>query len=277
MFHKKIHLKEHFAFLGEDGRDPVLSLYLLDNSPEISRQKKKLPCLVICPGGGYAFVSPREAEPIALRFLPEGYNVFVLEYSVAPHRFPTQLLEMAAVMELIHENGENWGCDVTKVAVMGFSAGGHLAGHYATCYDCEEVRGVFPRSKGVQASVLCYPVITAEPAYRHTGSFQNLSGQEDLTPEIVRKFSLEKQVKATTPPAFLWHTGADNLVPVMNSLLYAQALAENKVSFALRIYPIGCHGLATVDEQTCSPDALENPEAHEWIAAAIRWLKDRMG
>lgn len=276
MVHKKIHLKDHFAFLGDDERDPMLTMYLPDNGPNICRQKRKLPCLIICPGGGYAFVSPREAEPVAVNFLSEGYNVFVLWYSVAPNIFPAQLLEMAAVMELIHTNEETWGCDTTKIAVMGFSAGGHLAGHYATCYDCEEVRKAFPDSKAVRASVLCYPVITAEPAYRHTGSFQSLTGQEELTPAIVKKFSLEKQVRGTTPPAFLWHTAEDDCVPVMNSLLYAQALAENKIPFALRVYPAGGHGLSTVDEQTCSEMAIRNTEAHEWIAAAVRWLKETL-
>lgn len=276
MIHEKIYLKDHYDVLGENGRNPALTLYLPDNSPEINRQNKKLPCLLICPGGAYAGISPREAEPIALNFLPKGFNVFVLEYSVSPNTFPAQLLEVAAVMELIHTNEEKWGCDTGKVAIMGFSAGGHLAGHYATCYDCSEVRGVFPDSKAVQASVLCYPVITADPAYGHIPSFLYLTGKKEWTPEIVEKFSLEKQVKETTPPTFLWHTSADAAVPVMNSLLYAQALAEHKVPFALRIYPDGAHGMATADEQTCMPDMLVNAEAHEWMAAAARWLKDTL-
>ena len=276
MIHEKIYLKDYYSILGENNRNPVLKLYLPDNDPEITRQNKKLPCLIICPGGAYTWISPREAEPIALNFLPKGYNVFVLEYSVSPSTFPAQLLEVAAVMELIHANEETWGCDTGKVAIMGFSAGGHLAGHYATCYDCSEVREVFPNSKPVQASVLGYPVITAEPAYGHIPSFLYLTGQKELTPELVEKFSLEKQVKATTPPTFLWHTSADAAVPVMNSLLYAQALAEHNVPFALRIYPAGNHGMATADEQTCTPDMLVDAEAHEWMSAAARWLKDTL-
>lgn len=276
MIHEKIYLKDYYDILGENGRNPALTLYLPDNSPEINRQNKKLPCLLICPGGAYAWVSPREAEPIALNFLTKGYNVFVLDYSVSPNTFPAQMLEVAAAMELIHANEEKWGCDAGKVAIMGFSAGGHLAGHYATCYDCSEVRAVFPDSKAVQASVLCYPVITADPVYGHIPSFLCLTGKNELTPEMAAKFSLEKQVKETTPPAFLWHTSADAAVPVMNSLLYAQALAEHNVPFALRIYPDGAHGMATADEQTCMPDMLINVESHEWMSAAARWLKDTL-
>lgn len=84
----------------------------------------------------------------------------------------------------------------------------------------------------------------------HLGSFVNTSGHKELTEEDVAKFSLEKHISEKTPPAFLWHTTEDVGVPVMNSLLYAQDLAEHKIPFALHIYPYGPHGLATVDEQT---------------------------
>ena len=99
---EKLHLKDRFLFLEETGCDPVLELYLPYNMTEMNRQDQKRPCMVVCPGGGYGMVSQRKAEPIALQLLPEGFNVFVLTYSVAPHRFPTQLLQVAAVMELIH-------------------------------------------------------------------------------------------------------------------------------------------------------------------------------
>ena len=82
MVYEKIHLKAHYPFLGEDGKDPVLELYLPYNMTEMKRQDQKRPCMLICPGGGYWMVSQRECEPIALHLLPEGYNVFVLTYSV---------------------------------------------------------------------------------------------------------------------------------------------------------------------------------------------------
>ena len=127
MRYERIHLKDSFPFLGEEGCDPTVELYLPYNMKEMGREKQKRPCLIVCPGGGYEMCSEREAEPIALHFLPEGFNVFVLTYSVAPHRFPTQLLEVAALMELIYAHEEEWNCDRTKVGIMGFSAGGHLA------------------------------------------------------------------------------------------------------------------------------------------------------
>ena len=272
MKYEAINLKDRFPFLGEEGKNPNVTLYLPDPMWEMGWDNKKRPCLVVCPGGGYAMVSQREAEPIAFHFLPQGYNVFVVRYSVAPHRFPSQLREVAAVMELIYENAEAWHCDTSRVAIMGFSAGGHLAAHYSTCYDIPEVREVFPNSKPVQASVLSYPVISADLRTAHMGSFQNLLGAESMTPEQGEKFSCDKQVTENTPPAFLWHTFEDNVVPVANSLSYAQALVDHNVPVSLHIYPKGWHGLSTVDTQTNNKLAEDVCHSADWLDAVKKWL-----
>lgn len=274
MQHITIHLKDRFPFLGEEGKDPVLTTYLPYNMTEMNRQDQKRPSILLCPGGGYGMVSQREAEAIALHFLPEGYNVFILTYSVKPNRFPTHLREVAAAMELIYENADAWNTDVERIAIMGFSAGGHLAAHYSNAYDIPEVRSVFPESKGVKASILCYSVISALPENAHQGSFQNLTGcQFPLEDAMAEKFSCDKLVTDRTPPAFLWHTAADKAVPVNNSLLYAQALAKHGIPFGLHVYPAGHHGLATVDEQTNGELDPVVQSAKEWLPALKSWLK----
>ena len=275
MTYDVLHLKDYFPLLGENGADPTLTLYLPYNLREMKREQKKRPCMLILPGGAYAFCSERESEPIALHFLPEGYNVFILTYSVAPHRFPTQMREVAAALELIHQNADNWNCDVEKIALMGFSAGGHLAANYSTQYDCAEVRQVFPNSKAIQASVLCYPVITADWSFTHQGSMLNLLGHQPTEADVLR-FSNEKNVSKSTAPTFLWHTVADETVPVMNSIVYAKALAEQEVPFELHIYPYGDHGIATADEQTC--DNIDTHVVHirAWLQCLKTWLNTYM-
>lgn len=269
----KIHLKDRFAFLGENGRDPVLDMILPYNSVEMGRQNMKRPCIVVCPGGGYAFCSEREAEPIGVRFLPLGYNIFILNYSVAPHRYPNQLREVAAVMELIYQNADEWHCDTDRIAIIGFSAGGHLAAHYTNAYDCADVREVFPESKPVNASMLCYPVISADKTYAHIGSFQNLLGKQEITAEDVERYSCDRLVSDKTPPTFIWATAEDNAVPVKNSLVYAEALANHKVPFEMHVYPFGHHGLSTVDDQTCGPVDEKTARVNNWLAAATSWIK----
>ena len=268
-----LHLKDYYPFLGEDNCDPTVEMYLPFNLTEMGRQNDKRPCMIVCPGGAYAFCSQREAEPIALQFLPQGYNIFTITYSVNPHRFPTQLREVAALMDLIYKNADAWNCDTEKIAIIGFSAGGHLAAHYSTMFDCKEVREVFPESKSVNASVLCYPVITADPSHAEKGSIHNLVGKTDISPEEREYFSCEKNVKDTTPPAFIWHTAEDGLVPVMNSMLYAEALSAHKVPFELHIYPYGAHGLSTGDAQTNGNMNEKIEHVGNWLTSLEKWLK----
>lgn len=267
-----VSLKEHFAFL--NGSEAVLEAYLPYNMTEMCREHQRRPCVLICPGGGYAMCSQREAEPVALQYLKEGYNAFVLWYTVAPKHFPHALREVAASVELIHRNAEAWNCDENHVAILGFSAGGHLAALYSNAYDWPEVRKVLPESKPVQASVLCYPVISADPAVAHMGSFECLLGHLPLTTEETERFSCDRLVRDTTPPAFLWHTSEDNCVPVQNSLRYATALADHHVPFELRIFPYGYHGMSLCTRETLDGEITPGMQhAQCWVEESCRWLK----
>lgn len=271
MKHERLELKNYFDFIGTNGENPTVDTYLPYNMVEMNRQNQKRPCMVVCPGGGYGMCSERESEPIALHFLTEGFNVFVLQYSVAPHRFPTQIREVAAVMELIYSNSDEWNCDTEKIAIIGFSAGGHLAAHYSTMYDCKEVREVFPESKSVNATVLAYPVIDADFNNTHRGSFMNLLGHAP-DKEEEEYFSCNRHVKPTTPPAFLWHTAEDGAVPVVNSISYAKALIENNVPVELHIYPFGGHGLSTSDKHTVDDVTRIVAYNNIWLDSVKRWL-----
>ncbi len=272
MHSELLHLKDYFPSLGANAADPTLEIYLPYNMTEMQRQNQKRPCMLILPGGAYRFCSQRESEPIALHFLPEGYNVFVLCYSVAPHRFPTQMREVAAALELICSKAEEWNCDTNKIALLGFSAGGHLCANYTNGYDWPEVRELFPKSKRVDASILCYPVITADDSFTHQESMRNLLGHAPDAAELLR-FSNENNVRKDTPPTFLWHTTTDATVPVKNSLVYASALAEKAVPFELHIYPNGRHGLATSDRHSCDDIGTDSAHASQWLPALKKWLE----
>ncbi|MBQ9387677.1 MAG: alpha/beta hydrolase [Lachnospiraceae bacterium] len=265
-----VYLKDHFAELAGHKSNPVLTAFLHD---EPGRADGKRPCILILPGGGYHCTSPREGAPIAKRFFEEDFNTFVLDYSTEIGDYPKQLIETAASVELICQKASEWGCDETKIAILGFSAGGHLAAHYSNAYKIPEVRSVFPGSRPVNASVLCYPVITAEPEQYHFGSFVNLLGRENITREEIDRLSCEKLVTAETPPAFIWHTASDEIVPVANSILYAEALADKGIPFELHIYPFGKHGLATADNETNENLSAGEMLAAGWIRDAAAWLK----
>lgn len=273
MLHETFHLKELYPVLAGLSNDPTLTSYLPYNQAEMGWQDKKYPAILVCPGGGYSWCSQREDEPVALKLLSWGYRVFILNYSCTPCHFPAQICEVAAAMELISENAEKWHIDAKRIAIIGFSAGGHLAGHYSNRYDCPEVRALFPDSKPVKASILCYPVISAEPGHRHEQTIRNVTGHQTITADDEANFSLDKLVTEKTPPAFIWHTASDDVVPVSNSILYANALAQNKIPFALHIYPYGQHGLSTADDLTCLPLDANASLASKWLCDLKEWLK----
>ncbi len=269
----EIDLKEKYEFLGEEGRNPTLTCYLPRNIVEMGRENEMRPTMLVCPGGGYANCSEREAEPIALKFLNWGFNVVVLRYSCAPHRYPIQLREVAAAFEEIYKNANQWHCDTEKIGIIGFSAGGHLAAHYSNAYNSDAVRKIFPNSKKPNFSVLCYPVISADESFAHKGSFVNLLGTYPVGNDV-EKYSCDKMVTPNTPPTFIWHTTEDQAVPVKNSLVYATALADNKIPFSLRIYPYGVHGLSTCDIMTTQPEGINSKMllAAAWLDDLKKWM-----
>ena len=270
MKYEVVDLKERF----ENLKNPVkLSIYALDNSPEIE-EKRKRPAILILPGGGYGFTSDREAEPVAARFLGFGYSSFILRYSTNKDHYPTQLLEISAAIAYIRERADELHIDPDKIIVCGFSAGGHAAGTIGNfwnsdfIYDALDIPDGANRPNGL---ILCYPVITSGK-YAHRGSFENLLG-DNCEGELLENLSLENSVSADPPPAFVWHTAADPAVPVMNSILYTQALAKVDIPFELHIFSEGGHGLSMADETTASQEGQILPQIQPWFDLCITWLK----
>lgn len=230
--------------------------------------------LVICPGGGYTHLSPREGELMALRLASRGVSCFVLGYHLAPDRFPTQLFDAAQAVAYVRSHAADFHIQPDRIAIMGFSAGGHVAGSLGVCWqdaDLMAQAGVDPEDARPNAMVLCYPVITAG-AKAHRGSFVALTGSENIGDHL--PYSLEAQVTPQTPPTFLWHTWQDGAVPVENTLYMAQALKAAGVQAEVHIYPFGGHGLAMADETTAVPgyDGQIIPEVQGWLEDAFRFL-----
>ena len=250
----------------------ALYLYLLDDIPSVNIHKR--PIIVICPGGGYALTSNREAEIIAMQFCAMGYHAAVLRYSVKPAVFPTALLEVGMSVAIIREHAAEWFVDSEKIVVLGFSAGGHLAASYGTHWHQDWVRESLQKEKEIlrpNALILGYPVITAGD-FAHEASFKNLLGEEYETKKD--KLSLEKCVTKNTPKAFIWHTCADNGVPVQNSLLLVDALLKNKIPVEYHIFERGGHGLALANRLTGSVGNGPECAAEAWIPLVHRWMEN---
>ncbi|MBQ3017345.1 MAG: alpha/beta hydrolase [Clostridia bacterium] len=215
----------------DNGFEPSITPYKINN---------KATAVLVCPGGGYGGKADHEKGVIAEMFNGHGINAFTLDYNVKPcHKF-APLSDVQRAIRTIRSLGYE------KVAVCGFSAGGHLTCSSATMYDFE----AYPKSDEIDnlsarpdAFIPCYPVVTFNDEFTHLGSRQNLLSSEWESKELIDMFSCEKHVNSNTPPEFIRHTANDEAVPVRNSLELASALSKNGVYFELHIFPSGCHGL----------------------------------
>ncbi len=251
-----------------------LQVFLLE-TPIDKIKIKKRPMIVICPGGAYRETSFREGEPLAMHFLNQGYHACVLRYSVAPSRFPTQVLEVGQVMKLLHEHAMEWQIDTEHIFLHGASAGGHLAASFGIFWDQDFLAaktGVTKEQLKVRGILLSYPVITSDNRYAHLGSFENLLGER--YEKCANQMSLENQVRSSMPQTFLWHTVEDQTVPVENSLLFATALQKAHVPFEMHIFPKGEHGLSLANNLVERDDGSgAQRDVACWPELADAWIR----
>ncbi|MGE5395807.1 MAG: alpha/beta hydrolase [Candidatus Saccharibacteria bacterium] len=225
-------------------QDPDIAVYLP------SKRFATGQAVVICPGGGYWVLAyDLEGTDIARYLNSIGVAGIVLKYRlptygncVVPHKAPLQDAQRA--MRLVRSNAKAWNIDSTKIGIMGFSAGGHLASTLGTHFDYGNKNAADPveqKSCRPDFMILMYPVISFTDKSTHTGSRDALLGK-DADPKLVTYYSNELQVKEDTPPAFLVHADNDSAVPDENSLLMYQALRQKKIPAELHILSEGEHG-----------------------------------
>jgi acetyl esterase/lipase len=210
---------------------------------------------MILPGGGYAVVVPPEGELVAKRFNELGYNCFVMTYTTNQlMREPVMdqaMRDLARAIRFVRKNAAEYRIDPSKLYICGFSAAGHLCG--SVCDYWDEIEETNPLYKDIScrpdAAILSYPVITSGES-GHKDSFRFLLGADiydrgdDEAKALLDRYSLEKHVKPTNPPCFVWQTEEDDLVPVKNSYLYAAALKDAGVKYEHITFPHGFHGLS---------------------------------
>lgn len=246
---------------------------LEQNSPEFYYYKPEKTVnetvFLIIPGGGYGMVAiNHEGHDVANRLKDLGYTSFVLRYRlpiesqmIDKRIAPIQDAQSALVY--IRKNAKRFGIDGKKVAVIGFSAGGHLASTLSTHFDTSYIGKVNKKLLRPDYSVLVYPVITMEEGITHLGSKKNLIGPNWDEKDVIR-FSNEKNINKKTPPAFIVHSDDDKVVPIKNALLYKEALDKHSVKNKFYRYQKGIHGFGMYNKE----------EAGDWLEDMLGWIKE---
>ena len=241
-----------------------LDVYLREAAPVMPLTETR-PLVLVVPGGGYEHVSPREGDPVAVRFLAAGYHAAVLHYAVGAEAAGGRpVRQLRGALAALRAKAGDWGIRPDQIAVCGFSAGGHLALAAAVL----DLPGDDAAAQKPDALLLGYPVVTAGP-YAHRGSFVNLSGSEDAAAHLA--YGLEDKVGPGTPPVFVWHTMDDGTVPVENSLLLIAALHRAGVECEAHLFPHGIHGLSVCTAEVNTPA----PHPAHWFELAAEWLGER--
>ena len=300
-------MKTETIKLYHDRNDVTLTSYVHEASRELMENRKR-PAVLVCPGGAYLMCSDREAEPVALRFAAMGYHAFVLRYStyfgfggfnfdfanmkpIPEIIHPAPLRDLGKAMLCIKEHAEEWLVDDSKIFIAGGSAGGHLGALYATNWHKPVLSEHFkesPEKFKPAAAVLYYPLtdyvelnkyMAARTGQEQQGLFRacNMALMGTFTPTeaLLEELSPARQVSDKTVPMFIWTTGADELVPVQQTLLMGIALADNKIPFETHVFEEGAHGLSLASQASAGARSQINVDAAKWIDLAEAWLLKR--
>ena len=227
--------------------------------------------VIICPGGGYWVLAyDLEGVDIAKYFNSIGIAAIVLKYrlpttgnSIVPHKTP--LLDAQRAMRLVRFNAETWNINPSKIGIMGFSAGGHLASTLGTHFDYGDkvaVDSVEQQSCRPDFMILCYPIISFVDSMSNKGSYEGLLGKN---PEksLIEYYSNELQVKEDTPPTFIVHADNDKGVASENSILMYKALRKKNISAELHIFSEGEHGFGL---------GVGNEHIYSWTNSLKLWI-----
>lgn len=240
--------------------------FLLDCEITLGQETNR-PAVLVCPGGGYVYCSPREAEPVALSYAARGFHAFVLRYSVAKDAAGfTPLAEVSWAIGYIRENAAQWHINPNQIAVCGFSAGGHLA----------LASGVLAENKP-NAMILGYPATSAPNIPGADFLLKILEGREDVTDADAEKYDLVSKITKDAPPVFLAAT-AEDLLTTYGALPVANAYSRLGKPYELHIFQYGPHGYSLANEVSAdgSQQMLE-PAFAQWQELSVQWLHKTFG
>ncbi len=276
-------MKHQVFYLSEDGK-VTLTSYLHEKASVLWNnrdewQPRKRPAIIISPGGGYVFLSQREGEPVAMAFMQQGYQAFVLHYSLLDAAaYPGPLEDVSKAVWLVRSHAEKWGIDPDQIVVGGFSAGGHVSALLGTQWNtpglCEKL-GIPPGGNKPNAQVLCYAPVDMRELFARDRTSEGGAGGSKMLSSKTPQANVIDYISAETAPAFLWMTRED----VLNCdgyMRFAMKLHQNNVPFELHVFGEGPHGMSLSNNQVAY--GYNTPiNVDKWFPMCVGWLNKLFG
>ena len=246
--------------------DATLEGYLLDCEITLGQEVNR-PAIVICPGGGYVYCSPREAEPVALAYSARGFHTFILRYSTGRNCAGfAPLKQVDWVIGYLRENAEAWHIDPNKILTCGFSAGGHVA----------LSAGLLAENKP-NGMILSYPAVAMPNIPGANFMLKLLMGKENVTDEDAERVNLLTKVTEKAPAMFLVAT-AEDMLTQFGALPLVNAYAAKGLTYEVHIFQHGPHGYSLAND-TCADGSSQvlNAAYAGWLELSVQWLHKVFG
>lgn len=272
-------MDQNVVYLSEDkiGKLTALTMPVYEEmSPWLNKKK---PVMLVIPGGSYMYCSDREGLPVAFKFMAKGYQAFVLNYHVKDQSdYPTSFLDLANAIKHIKDHADEYGIDKNEISILGFSAGGHLAGTYAALIDNEEFQkemGLSKEELEIKNLVLGYPALHLKPVVDAVYQYK----VQDKVGELFKNY---KEIKdgytmahKNMPRTFVFHAIDDDVVPAVLSIEYVNRLLSLGVEVEFYLSSLGGHGFATGDDLSNYGRGI-NPRISVWTDLVDQWIRDKM-
>lgn len=275
-------------------KDASLTMYIPELISEASGGKER-PAVIICPGGAFMGITEKEAEPVALRFLSEGFCAFVLRYSIGAGmaQFPAPFIDAAAAVMLVRESAGRFGIDPDQICICGFSAGGHVAAFLAATWQEDYLSKALKKDAAwfkPNALLLGYPILDLSVLKQKNEvkapelktllemMFSNILGAEQPKEAALKEWNVASRITSRMPPTFLWSTTGDSLIAAEDYRDFISALSTLRIPYEYHMFEKGSHGMSLGDRTVGF--SKEEAEGHgntlKWTELAIDWVRQHL-
>jgi acetyl esterase/lipase len=276
--------------LQEGISNATLTAYIQEPISDSQLLQRK-PAIIICPGGAFLGFTEKETEPVALRFLSEGFQAFVLRYSIGTDfaRFPSPFIDAAKAVMSVRQNCDRWGTDPNRIILCGFSTGGQVAATLGATWREDYLKNSLKADSQLfkpNALILGYPLLDMECFYsfnQHKSQemdtllemmFTSIYGTMFPTKQMMEKWNIVDRINVHFPPTFLWTTSEDSFIDVEESMKFIKTLAAYKIPYEFHIFERGAHGMSLGTEGLTGESIKNRGNAPKWFELAMHWMKD---